>query len=542
MKRFSVLAFVCGIGLAAAASGPRKFVAFGWEFRNLKPAQILAHADRFKGLPIDGVGILVSAKDKETGRNYSQIGLTDYPAWTWEAFADQVPILKEIVSKPNLSESFLAGYRAPMHRAAWTDDKAWACIENNMSIVARLARLSGIKGISIDHEDYRQQRQYYRSDDDPPYDECCRLARARARQVFGAVFREHPSAILLSFWLLAEDRSYFAAGDPVALMRAKEDLWPSFVAGILDALPPEGRLVEGDEHGYRHEHSLNEFHVAYSNVRRIGAKLLPADVRAKYASRVEQGFGLYLDYYTHDLTPGKRARWSIGPEGGSRLEHFRRNAQAAAEVAEEYMWLWGESRPWIEWEKPEHANAGVDYSKTWETTLPGVCEMLSVVKGGDAAEAARLDRLIAAGAVTNAIAGLRMHTWQVTKDKRGKPLPQGALRQLDGGVYECEGMVAGSFYCYKTGITPGERYALRVRARGVNAGAGLSWGDNEGMFFRLPSVEFTFGPPDAEGWRLGEAFLTAPQGADRFQFTIGAKRQKPGEKASFRDLAAYRIW
>ena len=35
-------------------------------------------------------------------------------------------MLKAIVSKPNLSESFLAGYRAPMPRAAWTDDAAWA--------------------------------------------------------------------------------------------------------------------------------------------------------------------------------------------------------------------------------------------------------------------------------------------------------------------------------------------------------------------------------------------------------------------------------
>ena len=539
MKNIVLMGLTAAFVSAVAAE--RKYIAAGWEFRNLKPAEILAHADRFASLPIDGITIVVSAKNPKGGM-FTQIGLTDFPAWTWEAFADQVPILKEIVSKPNLTESFLAGYRAPMHRAAWTNDAAWACIANNMAVLARLAHEAGVKGITIDHEDYRAQRQYFRLEDDPPYDECCRLARARGRQVFGAVFREHPTAILLSFWILTENRSYFTTRHPEALMRETQDLWPSFVAGILDALPPSGRLIEGDEHGYRHEHSLNEFHVAYANARRWGSMLLPEDVRAKHAARVEQSFGQYLDYYTHPYTPGKRERWSVGPEGGSRLEHFRRNIQVATDLASEYIWLWGERYPWIAWDDSATKNPGVDYGSTWEQQLPGLSEMLEAVKGGEDGEMKRLKRLLEKGSVSNLLANVRMLTWQVTKDKRGRPYPQGTFRPLANGVFECENLTQGTFYCYQRGIKPGERYAFHLYQHGRGASAGITGCDAEGALPRLPSPQMEFGAPDADGWREGRLVVTVPSGVNHCRFTFGANRQKPGEKVQFRNVAAYRLW
>ena len=133
MKKIVLMGLTAACVSAVAAE--KKYIAYGWEFRNLKPAEILAHADQFASLPIDGVGIVVSATNA-AGRKFTQIAATDYPAWEWEAFADQVPVLKALVAKPHLAESFLAGYRAPMHRAAWTNDAAWACIANNMAVLA----------------------------------------------------------------------------------------------------------------------------------------------------------------------------------------------------------------------------------------------------------------------------------------------------------------------------------------------------------------------------------------------------------------------
>ena len=73
MKKLSFAVLVCAAQLASFAQTPpnalpsstrnprKKYIAYGWEFRNLNPAEILAHADRFASLPIDGVGIVVSA-------------------------------------------------------------------------------------------------------------------------------------------------------------------------------------------------------------------------------------------------------------------------------------------------------------------------------------------------------------------------------------------------------------------------------------------------------------------------------------------------
>ena len=540
MKKVFALALT-GMMSAVAFPSDKKYVAFGWEFRNLTPAHILAHADRFKDLPIDGVGIVLSAKNPKGGK-FSQISITDDKPWVFEAFADQVPILKELVKKPGLKESFLQGYRAPIHRADWTDDEKWATIANNMAVVARIARESGIKGISIDHEDYRQQRQFYRRSTDLSYEECCRLARKRGRQVFEAVFKEHPSAVLLSFWVLTEDRSYFATRDPAALMRQKQDLWPSFVAGILDALPETGRLVEGDEHGYRYEYFDRDFHVGMVNAKKWGAMLLPEELRSKYASRVEQGYGQYLDLYTHPFDPKKRAKWSVGPIGGSRLEHFRRNLQDATDLASEYVWIWGEQYTWIDWEKDAKKNVSVGYDKNWEDLLPGLSEMMHTVKGGDAAEARRLERLKSAGVVTNLLYRRRVKMWQPVKDSKGKPWPQGTLRVIDGEIAECKGLRQGCFYCDIGGIKPGEKYAVGVRKRGSSANAGVTWGDPEGASYRTPSPQAIFGEPDADGWSEGMMYLTVPEGIDHLRLTFGAGWQDPDESVQFKDWCMYRLW
>jgi hypothetical protein len=410
-----------------------------------------------------------------------------------------------------------------------------------MSIVARVARESGIKGISIDHEDYRQQRQYYRKGTDPSYDACCLLARKRGRQVFEAVFREHPSAVLLSFWVLTEDRSYFATRNPAALMRQKGDLWPSFMAGIIEALPPTGRLIEGDEHGYRYEYFARDFHVGMVNAKKWGTMLLPKELQAKYVSRVEQSYGQYLDLYTHPFNPKKRAKWSVGPIGGSRLEHFRRNIQDATDLAYEYVWLWGEQYTWIDWEKDFRKNASVDYHKNWEDVLPGLSEMLITVKGGDVAEAHRFERLKSTGMVTNLLKNVRVKMWQPAKDTKGRPWPQGTL-QINNGIAECKDLRQGCFYCDISGVKPGEKYAIGVQKRGLSANAGITWGDPEGASYRTPSPQTVFGEADAEGWCDGTMYLTVPEGIDHLRLTFGATWQEPGDVVQFRNWAMYRLW
>lgn len=61
--------------------------------------------------------------------------------------------------------------------------------------------------------------------------------------------------------LLTADSACTSSSDPVAYMEAKRDLWPSFVNGILDAIPPTAKIVDGNDNcGYRAEASKRDFY------------------------------------------------------------------------------------------------------------------------------------------------------------------------------------------------------------------------------------------------------------------------------------------
>ena len=173
--------------------------------------------------------------------------------------------------------------------------------------------------------------------------------------------------------------------------------------------------------------------------------------------------------------------------------------------------------------------------------LPGLCEMLSTVKGGDDAELSRLEQLKAKGAVTNLIAKARMNRWKPEKDTRGRVLPHGKL-QISDGIAECEGLRTGSFYCYLRNIVPGERYAFTVKKRGNTGYASITWGDDEGSCYRMPSPNLIFGKPDADGWCTGTAVLTVPESVNWLKLAFGAQWQKPGESVQFKDWAVFRLW
>ena len=136
-----------------------KYVAFAWEFNSDSPEVLLRYADAFDKTPLDGVGINLRTSTIVDGK---RVRLNYYnfmhdPAWPKEAFAEQVPHLKELAKHRSMRHSFLSSLTAPYkHRISWTDDAEWARLAKSMRTVAWLAKESGLKGIKIDPEDYRK--------------------------------------------------------------------------------------------------------------------------------------------------------------------------------------------------------------------------------------------------------------------------------------------------------------------------------------------------------------------------------------------------
>lgn len=529
-----LFAAVTLVAAGAALGAERKFINFGWEFQEKSARDLLSIADKFAEQPFDGVGLYLYGRNPD-GKAVSCYGICGEPRWTDEAFASQVPDYRELVSKPGFRDSFLVSYRAPIRRLDWTDDDGWATIAHNMGVLARFAKATGIKGFSVDHEDYRKQRQYYRTEADPPFETCRRLARKRGREVFGAAFREKEDLIVLSFWLLTEDRTYFTVKDPEALRDVKQDLWPDFVAGILDALPAKGRLIEGDEHAYRYEWSGREFQQGRANAVTLGVRLLPPERRATYLSRVEQSFGQYFDIYVNAFDPAKRALWSFGPEDGSRLEHFRRNLEDAVSFAGEYVWFWGEMHPTVAYPESLRPHKRIRYGSTWADELPGLNEMLATVKAGDRGEWLRAKRKFAAGELANLLPpDLKLSTWQAESGKSAGTFAQ------EGGTATMRNMTDGCFLTERGGLRPGEKYAFTVKAKGGEPSVSAVWMDALGPRHGDPKSVFVFGQPDAEGWRQGRVLGAVPIGADRVRLTLGTS--KPGAETSFKSLKMVKLW
>ena len=489
-KKLFLAAALAASAVSRADTPRKKCIAFGWEFRFITPQQMLANAEKFKDTAIDGVGIYLMATNR-AGQAICSAGFTSGPEWDIEAFEDQIPALRKLAETDHFRDSFLKCFDAPRKRIAWQDDAAWARIARNMGVVGRLSRLTGIRGINSDPEDYHRQDQYRRVDGEPPYDELTTIARRRGREVFGPLFREQPEARVLFYWFLTSEKSYFETPDPRAAAREKGDLWPAFADGILDALPPTARIIDGDEHAYSSDYAQRGFHVSACNQRLFAPLLLSPENRAKHALQVQTSFGLYLDMYVND-----GGAWYFGPVNGSRVEHFRRNYSDAFKLADEYVWLWGERLPTVHWEGA-HVNPSVNTERTWAEALPDLYMPMLALHDADWGLRRRKAALAAAGRLVE--------------------------RSPDTGRFEMECAKNGSILFAETDVSAGDTFAVSLKVRDDGAKAHVSWQDADGNWlWGLGSTWVPFAQPDSDGWRAGEVFVEAPMGARRLAIGLSA--------------------
>ncbi len=545
--RFQMAAMMAAGTLAAVAgeAPSKKYISFGWEYKRLTPQAILANAEKFAATGIDGIGIYLCATNSE-GKELKFISNGD--KWEREAFLPQVPLLRQIMNTPHLSESFCVGYGSPVRRFAWTDDAAWENLANSMSVLGWLTRETGIKGISCDLEDYHHQWQYNRLNTDPPYDELLPIVRKRGAQVFGALFKENPDIKALFYWILCFNTEYLTSPDPATLVRQNGDLAPAFFDGILDVMPETARLINGDEHTYRAEAVKRDFHNSYVNQRTICPKLVSPENRAKYMRLVQASFAIYYDMYAND----EQSFWYFPPVGGSRAEHLRRNLLDATRLADEYVWFWGEKHPTIHWEEA-YIEARVRFPETWEETIPGITEAMICCKDADWGLARRMDSLRRQGELKDlnpnpscepgADDGLPAPygSWKSQSDKTGRIF-------LDKGVGCGDSTSIALTDCSNAcalynlnGAVPGEAYAVEMSVKERGA-VHISFMKDGGWVRGMQGVSLVLGPPDAEGWRTARGMVVMPPGTDSFAVKMSADKLNGASSAWFDNIHVYRLW
>lgn len=520
----------------------KKCITIGWEFIYTPPAEIAKHADAYADCGISGADFTIYGTLPD-GRKISSQATADDPAWTREAFSADEEALRRLTRLPAFSYSFVHAVRCPRKRIAWTDDGAWARYAGNVRIAAAIAKACGAKGVSCDNEDYGASRQFKRIDGDPGYDEAVVLARRRGREIFGALFAEFPDAVVHCDRLLTGDlwNYYINARDPQTVARTANDLWPAFVNGALDAIPPGAVLVEGDETGYRYEAEHHDYFEARTVSLKRLARLVVPENRIKYDTQVKMAFPVYLDRFCSSK-PG--SRYWAGPVDGSRAAHFERNFNEAFAATDDYVWLYAEQYVFGRWERdPKKGYKGRDKGLvTWDDKIEGLADALNAAQYADEFARRRLAELEAKGTLTNLFADVfqdgplpkPLSCWQAKEQP-------GVFGAKDGCLYIC-GVGRGGIAATFKDVQTGEYYAIRFQVKG-NTGSTIVRFHRKGGAADLTFPHTTvLAPPtgDENGWREVVGLVRVPQDTDSMLVSIGVG-QKPDETTLIRKAGLYRI-
>ena len=369
--KMAVCVAAAAIGAFSAHARKVKVIAHGWECQSADPTDVLASAAEFDKTELDGVSLSLWFTNRRHGVQCSFKTMMTDPAWSWDDVKHWAPVLREIGTHKSLKESLLSSFRCPKKRLDWRDDAAWAVFANNMGVMARLAKEGNVKGIMIDPEDYPRTKQFYHLDGDADYDETVKLARRRGREVFSAVFKEKPDATVLAFWLLSTDKNAYNSHDPKGAMREIGCLFPAFMDGILDVIPPTALLVDGNENTYRAEAPYGDFFADAARQRRNALELISPENHVKYRAQHRVGAAFFLDGYWYP----PENKWYMPPFNGTRADWLALNLSAAAEAAD-YIWLDGEWRTYLKWTKSDaktdkHISDHFLVRPQWSEIIPG---------------------------------------------------------------------------------------------------------------------------------------------------------------------------
>ncbi|MBE6396264.1 MAG: beta-lactamase family protein [Lentisphaerae bacterium] len=527
--------------LAVAAPRPgKKCVVVGWEFIYTPPSEIVKHAEKYSGCGISGADFYLRGKLADGTQVSSHTIMAD-PKWTREAFAADIEALKKMSEMPEFSHSFVHAFRCPRKRIAWTDDAAWSRIAHNAGMAAGIAKESGMVGVSVDNEDYSSIKQFKRIDGDPEWREVKALARRRGREVFSAVFAAFPDAVTQWARFFSDKlwNYYYNAADPVALMESSQDLWPSFLNGVLDALPMTARIVEGEETGYRYEAEHKDCYVARLRNQTCFMPLLEPENRDKYRLRVDMAFPIYLDRYsTHK--PG--GRYFAGPVDGSRFVHFERNFADAFDASDSYMWLYGEQLAFARWERPASCKMPAKGKIVWEDKMPGLTDVLNASQHPMKFARERLAELRKSGKAVNIVPDRfpdgalpkPLQSWQAK-------VQPGIFGAKDGMLF-AEGVGSGGLMTTIRDMREGDWYAVDFEVCGSAGETIVRFHRAGGAHDLTVPPTITLAPPegDIDGWRRVTGLVRVPGGMDSMLVSAGMK-QKPGERTLYRNFGIYRL-
>jgi len=536
------------------AERPRKkLIQIGWDM--MDTAFVRKHLAEMEAAgPFDGIMLWVRGQ-RADGKPASAEQAWDGHAWDRTSFRAAIDDLKACRFK-QFTDNF-ARLNCTPGTLAWDDDAGWMALADKAAILAWVCKEGGLKGICLDPESYGEKQFQYKGAKDRSFAETSKLARKRGAQVMRGFAAENPSMTLMSFWLASLCMDIGRAVHPdEALATESYGLWPAFLNGLLDELPPAMVLVDGNENGYYLEGL--QYHAVASGMRNLtgpALALVAAENRAKYRAQMQIAFGFYLDMFINE----EGHRFYRGPkEGGTRLDHLRDNLSAALEASDQYVWVYGEGCKWWPaytykgWAE-QQVMKGAGKGRLWEEALPGLTRTLTRVKDPAGAARTEIEALRTVGKLVNLAkngdfskkAGdlpAEFGTWQ--DDKTGAK-GTFAWDPLGNGSAAMRNVTHGCFI-QKHPVKPGELYYVEAMAKTAGAAIptlAIRWQRADEKWTRWDlDATLTFGPAGADGWRRSGGAVTVPEDVALLVILPGCRTIGDRESTCrFDNLALYRV-
>ena len=549
---------------ALAQPRPKKIILIGWD----SPTTALFRRDlaKMRDAPADGTTIWAQARypkgHPKAGERVAEVknGTPFRTAfsremWRREWFTHAIKDLQTVKGvKTPLTQNFLRIDANPGD-VDWFDDAGWKEIVDHFRIGAWIAKQGGLKGIVFDAEpytppfvpfDYKAQSGAAKH----TFAEYSAKARQRGREVISAIGAEFPDAVLLTMFM----NSYLADSDIhhgptvttpgtdalTALNLHNYGLYPAFINGWLDLLPPQMILVDGDEHGY--DYNAEEgFFVAAAKIRGEGQELISPENRAKCRNQVQVSFGIYLD--AHDASLRDKNPYV---KKNATLDQLQRNVAAGLRASDGYIWLWGEQGRF--WPEPGELKEwpSQEVFPQWATKLAGINDALTDARDPDAAQGRReYARYKAAVGAKNLLTNpdftqgptatnVASDDWKAVGAPAGwnfwqEDFSKGAfIWDESAKAAKASGVRAGVFL-QQIPVTPGATYYVTFRAKTQGKGVpslAVGWKTPEVKWRHdLASPTIIRPVAEADGWKVYGMTVTAPPVAGFMVFQLGATGQ-----------------
>jgi len=562
---FALIVLVPAVLRSAAARAqdvrrPKKLIATGWD----KPdtGRLLENLDAMEKRPFDGLFLELNGTDDE-GENVALRWAFQSGSWKRAWFQPGIDELKACRVR-RLTDNFIQ-LNANPGNVDWFDDAGWQAIVEHWRTAAWAAKESGAKGILFDPEPYTPPYAQFRYQAQPQrdrhtFDEYYAKARQRGREVMEAVAGEYPDLTLFCYFMNSVTATATGHRDPgPALASLGYGLYPAFIDGWLDVVPPTITMVDGCESAYRYN-AQQQYLEAAVRIKGACQELVSPENRAKYRAQVQVSFGIYLDAYWNPKD-SEWGRWYVDGLGGPRIDRLRANVQTALRVADEYVWIYGEKFRW--WPTPN----GRVRQQTWPEALPGCEQILGYARDPLGYARTQLAELESSGELVNLARngdfgsetavdteGREVHwreggtpagwgAWQegtsngsFTWDRQAGSGGSGAVRMAG---------VAGGCLIQATPVEPGQRYAVRaackLEGRGV-ASIRVRWQTPEGKWTLESQDKLIFCQRPAEGWGPMFGVVEVPEGVGRLVLLLGIRGQEsPDDVARYDDVGLYRL-